>query len=391
MNKISESYFQCFQTLTHFQENTSTTNTLALLGILSYFTLVIPLCMGMVALYGRILKNTVPSPQTKSVQQIASETLGPPPPSITPTTAAPPTSLSPRISETQKPTPTISISKTEHNKRRINLRKFHWSASHYEYPNDSRPETRKKTCEDWLQLEIQKFETFLTTQTPDSADIIHVCIGAGDRIDQVFPRFFFDAVEKNQSVHTLYFEGLFSPLKVPENDYCTTIENVYRSYLQSDKDTVATPSSLTTDALLEKLDKNPFHQFLCGYPEKSMQTVDTLDDLRAKVYPFTMNTFWPTSSQRDGVIENFRSYLTKALQADKTVVLGVYWGQLSEEMQLMYNEFHARFPQQVHLFWRWEGLNVKASQKLEKEDLNPRNPPSSKWIQLQADGRDCCL
>lgn len=82
MNKISESYFQCFQTLTHFQENTSTTNTLALLGILSYFTLVIPLCMGMVALYGRILKNTVPSPQTKSVQQIASETLGPPPPSI---------------------------------------------------------------------------------------------------------------------------------------------------------------------------------------------------------------------------------------------------------------------------------------------------------------------
>lgn len=386
MNKISESYFQCFQTLTHFQENTSTTNTLALLGILSYFTLVIPLCMGMVALYGRILKNTVPSPQTKSVQQIASETLGPPPPSITPTTAAPHTSLSPLISEKPK-----TVSTKRLNKQKINITKFHWSAPHYEFPNDSRLETRKKTCENWLQLEIQKFETFLTTQTPDSADIIHVCIGAGDRIDQVFPRFFFDAVEKNQSVHTLYFEGLFHPLKVPENDYCTTIENVYRSYLQSDKETVATPSSLTTDALLEKLDKNPFHQFLCGYPEKSMQTVDTLDDSMAKVYPFISNTFWPTSAQRDAVIENFRSYLIKALEAGKIVVLGEYWGQLSEEMQLMYNEFYTRFPGQVHLLWRWEELNVKASQNLEKEDLNPRKLPPSKWIQLQADGRDCCL
>lgn len=73
-----ENYFYGFQDISNYQKNDVKTNVLAVVKILSYFTVVIPLgfatLYGAASLYGRISKKEPLSPQDKSVNNQAKKT-----------------------------------------------------------------------------------------------------------------------------------------------------------------------------------------------------------------------------------------------------------------------------------------------------------------------------
>lgn len=79
-SNIYNNYFSGFSDFCNFNKNDNKTNMLALLKILSYFTVVIPLIFGTLyginSLSGRISKKEIPSKQEQTIDRIGLETLG---------------------------------------------------------------------------------------------------------------------------------------------------------------------------------------------------------------------------------------------------------------------------------------------------------------------------
>lgn len=212
-------------------------------------------------------------------------------------------------------------------------------------------------------LRLQKF----LTEPPSTADLVYVCMGPGEKTEQVWPGFVLNHLQSGKPVHTLLFE-------VRRHDWqLYTLAQHYERYRNAN-------GQLYTHFNLFSID-----QFLCGLPLSNEKSLDMMSDEAREQCDSGLNStiYWEKSEQIKEVHKNFMLYIKALLEQGKTVVLADHCGDLSfkdptdplaktdtDFLVETYNALIKTYPKQLYFLWGWEGINRMTNQPIEKPDVN---------------------
>lgn len=249
--------------------------------------------------------------------------------------------------------------------------KFNLSAPTQPQITGPRNAPNKDECHRVLEAERRKLNAFSQYAEVGTHDIVYLCIGAGDKTDQIWPGFVFDAVSHDKKIKTLLFEQF--KLGVDQNNFYEKM--------------AALSNEEEMGSLTPKLQDNyHVYQFSCGYPDDE----DSRDQEPA--YLMTGNVLWESQKHLHESKDLLEAYIRKELEQGKTIVLGEHRGLIGDmghQTITLYNQLREEFPNQVHFLWGWGSCNLMTSKKIEEDDCQPA-PPTEAWTYF-ASLKDCFL
>lgn len=229
-----------------------------------------------------------------------------------------------------------------------------------------------------LHTEVDRLAAFLDAENKKTTDanLVYICIGHGGVKDpiqeedsnsnqQVWPKFIFDALTKDQKVQTCLIEFLS---KYPIN-HQFSYRLMSAQFLKQ--------GGTSREEILPYLSNFSVNEFLCGLPGTSEESRTPEEK---KIDPLIINNLFWKESQIKTFEDLFPKYVEKLLKEGKTVVIGDHRGCLSGngDTENLYNNLIEKYPNQLSFLWGWGGFNLLTNQKITENDVDP-SKPSKIW------------
>jgi len=242
-----------------------------------------------------------------------------------------------------------------------------------------------KSKKDYMSRQVEGLLDFFNTELnrdPQSLpDLTYVTVGFGECIDQIYPGFIFEFVDRGLNTHILAFECPGSGYR--NCDLCLThICQQYEVFMKK--------KGIKLDS--EKFKNMNLTQFTTGFPCRYVKV--------GEPQKHSGTLYWPSHEKLDLAKHQIQQYLEKMLTHGKKVVLGWHCDRSLREIGPLFTQLATRYPGQISLCIGHEGVNLitdkpldllKDYEEIHHDDLSKFIQENPEWRHFPGNLGECLL